>query len=73
MRKALVLSLAVASLAGCATWHDMDRSDKDATLGAAGGAVIGGVVGGPVGAAVGAGIGGYGGYHEGKEKERQGG
>lgn len=60
-----VVSVAVL-LGGCATWGEMDRSERGLAAGATGGAVIGGVVGGPLGAAVGAGIGGYAGHHEGK-------
>ncbi len=51
--------------AGCATWHDMDRSEKGTAVGATGGALAGAVVGGPVGAVVGAGVGGYAGHHQG--------
>ena len=58
------LALATA-LAGCATWHDMDRSEKGTAVGATGGAVAGALIGGPVGAAVGAGVGGYVGHHQG--------
>lgn len=58
-------AIALVSLcAGCATWHDMDRTEKGTAVGATGGAVAGAVVGGPIGAAVGAGIGGYAGHHE---------
>jgi hypothetical protein len=53
------------SLGGCATWNDMNRSEKGTAVGATGGAVVGAAVGGPVGAAVGAGIGGYTGHHQG--------
>jgi len=69
MRKTLAItSLALATLAtGCATWGEMDRPEKGATVGATGGAVAGAVVGGPIGAAVGAGIGGYAGHHEAKK------
>lgn len=58
-----VVSLAIL-LSGCATWNDMDRSERGLAVGATGGAVVGGVVGGPIGAAVGAGVGGYAGHHE---------
>jgi hypothetical protein len=51
--------------AGCATWHDMDRSEKGTAVGATGGALAGAVVAGPVGAVVGAGVGGYAGHHQG--------
>ncbi|HVO89354.1 MAG TPA: peptidoglycan-binding domain-containing protein [Casimicrobiaceae bacterium] len=58
-------ALAAASLlAGCATWHDMDRSEKGTAVGATGGAIVGAAVGGPIGAAVGAGVGGYTGHYE---------
>lgn len=53
-------------LGGCATWSEMDRSERGLAAGATGGAVIGGVLGGPLGAAVGAGVGGYAGHHESK-------
>jgi hypothetical protein len=60
-----VVALAVAStLAGCATWGNMDRQEKGATVGATGGAIVGAAVGGPVGAAVGAAAGGYAGHYE---------
>ena len=58
----------VTLLAGCATWNDMDRSEKGTATGATTGAVVGAVVGGPVGAAVGAGVGGYVGHHQGVGK-----
>ena len=58
--------IALVSLAtGCATWKEMDRSEKGTAVGATGGAVVGAAVGGPVGAAVGAGVGGYAGHHQG--------
>ena len=53
-----------AALAGCATWSNMDRQEKGATVGAGGGALIGAAVAGPVGALVGAGAGAYAGHHE---------
>jgi hypothetical protein len=56
-----------ASLAGCATWDQMDRSEKGTAVGATGGAVAGAAVAGPVGAAVGAGVGAYAGHHQGSE------
>lgn len=60
---AVALALATLS-AGCATWREMDRSEKGTAVGATGGAVVGAAVGGPVGAAVGAGVGGYVGHHQ---------
>jgi len=54
----------VSLLAGCATWHSMDRQEKGTATGAAGGALVGAAVGGPVGAVVGAGVGGYAGHYE---------
>lgn len=67
MRKTFVIALlALATLAGgCATWNEMDASERGLAVGATGGAVVGGIVGGPIGAAVGAGAGGYAGHHEG--------
>ena len=59
---ALVLLAALTS--GCATWNEMDRSEKGLAVGATGGAVVGGILGGPFGAAIGAGVGGYAGHHE---------
>jgi len=47
---------AIGALAGCSTWHNMDKTEGTA-LGGAGGAVAGAVVAGPVGAVVG-GVGG---------------
>lgn len=61
--KASAIAL-VSAFAGCATWHDMDRSERGTAAGATGGAIAGAVVGGPIGAAVGAGIGGYAGHYE---------
>jgi hypothetical protein len=58
-------AFAVAVSTGCATWNDMDRSEKGTAVGATGGAVVGGVLGGPIGAGIGAAAGGYGGYHQG--------
>src|SRR5512134_2378486 len=46
----------LAVLAGCSTWHRMDKTEGT-VAGGAGGAVAGAVVGGPVGAVVG-GVGG---------------
>jgi phage tail tape-measure protein len=61
--RAGALALA-ATLAGCATWSEMDRSEKGTTIGAGGGALAGAAVGGPVGALVGAGVGAYVGHHQ---------
>lgn len=55
----------VALSAGCATWNEMDRSERGTATGATGGALVGAAVGGPVGAAIGAGVGGYVGHHQG--------
>jgi uncharacterized protein YcfJ len=63
IRRSASVALAVL-VASCATWHDMDRSEKGTAVGAVGGGVIGAAVGGPVGAAVGAGAGGYAGHYE---------
>ncbi|HEY2817010.1 MAG TPA: peptidoglycan-binding domain-containing protein [Casimicrobiaceae bacterium] len=49
----------------CATWGEMDRSEKGTAVGATTGGVVGAAVGGPIGAAVGAGVGGYTGHYEG--------
>jgi len=64
IRKASAIAL-VSVCASCATWSEMDRSEKGTAVGATGGAVVGAVVGGPVGALVGAGAGGYAGHYEG--------
>ena len=64
IRRAGAVALVLVT-AGCATWHDMDRSEKGTAVGATGGALAGAVVGGPVGAVVGAGVGGYAGHHQG--------
>jgi len=68
MKRTVMVGLASITLlfGGCATWSDMDRSERGLAVGATGGAVVGGVLGGPIGAAVGAGVGGYAGHHEGK-------
>jgi phage tail tape-measure protein len=52
----------LVALAGCSTWHSMDKTEGT-VAGAAGGAVAGAVVGGPVGAVVG----GVGGAYAGNE------
>jgi hypothetical protein len=64
IRQASAVALATL-LAGCATWGEMERSEKGTAVGATGGAVVGAAVGGPVGALVGAGVGGYAGHHQG--------
>jgi hypothetical protein len=59
--------LALAALgSGCATWEEMDRSERGLAMGATGGAVVGGILGGPIGAAIGAAGGGYAGHHQAK-------
>ncbi|HYC46572.1 MAG TPA: YMGG-like glycine zipper-containing protein [Burkholderiales bacterium] len=68
MRKPLLaIALVAAASTGCATWNEMDRTEKGTAVGATGGAVVGGIIGGPIGAAVGAGVGGYAGHHEAKD------
>jgi len=52
----------LAALAGCSTWHSMDKTEGT-VAGGAGGAVAGAVVAGPVGAVVG-GVGGAYAGHE---------
>ena len=52
----------LAAVAGCSSWHRMDKTEG-AVAGGAGGAVAGAVVGGPVGAVVG----GVGGAYAGSE------
>ena len=64
VRRAGAITL-VSVCASCATWSEMDRSEKGTAVGATGGAVVGAAVGGPVGALVGAGAGGYAGHYEG--------
>ena len=64
IRRASVVA-AVSLCASCATWNEMDRSEKGTAVGGAGGALVGAAVGGPVGAVVGAGIGAYAGHYEG--------
>jgi len=64
IRRASTITL-VSVCASCATWSEMDRSEKGTAVGATGGGVVGAAVGGPVGALVGAGVGGYAGHHEG--------
>ncbi|HEY8132352.1 MAG TPA: peptidoglycan-binding domain-containing protein [Thermoanaerobaculia bacterium] len=54
--KSMTALVIVAALAGCETWHRMDKVEGTA-LGGASGAVAGAVVAGPVGAVVG-GVGG---------------
>ena len=60
--KGLTLLIIPVALAGCSTWHSMDKTEGT-VAGAAGGAVAGAVVGGPVGAVVG----GVGGAYAGNE------
>ena len=56
---------AMVAVAGCSTWHEMDRTEKGTAVGATGGALMGAAVGGPVGeVGVGAGVGGYAGHYE---------
>jgi hypothetical protein len=64
VRRVSVITL-VSVCASCATWNEMDRSEKGTAVGATGGAVVGAVVAGPVGALVGGGVGGYAGHYEG--------
>jgi hypothetical protein len=64
IRRASAVAL-VSLCAGCATWQEMDRSEKGTAVGATGGALAGAAIGGPVGAVVGAGVGGYAGHHQG--------
>jgi len=54
--KSATLLIILVALAGCSTWHSMDKTEGT-VAGGAGGAVAGAVVGGPVGAVVG-GVGG---------------
>src|SRR6266702_8802969 len=54
--KTMTAFAVLAALAGCSTWHSMDKTEGT-VAGAAGGAVAGAVVAGPVGAVVG-GVGG---------------
>jgi murein L,D-transpeptidase YcbB/YkuD len=60
--KSMTAFAIVAAVAGCSTWHRMDKTEGTA-LGAGGGAVAGAVVAGPVGAVVG-GVGGAYAGHE---------
>jgi hypothetical protein len=60
--KSGTLLIILVALAGCSTWHSMDKTEGT-VAGAAGGAVAGAVVGGPVGAVVG----GVGGAYAGNE------
>ena len=60
--KSGTLLITLVALAGCSTWHSMDKTEGT-VAGAAGGAVAGAVVGGPVGAVVG----GVGGAYAGNE------
>lgn len=62
----------VATVAGCATWSEMPRTEKGTAVGATGGALVGAAVGGPVGAVVGAGVGGYTGHYEAQNVGRNG-
>jgi hypothetical protein len=60
--KSATLSIILVALAGCSTWHSMDKTEGT-VAGGASGAVAGAVVGGPVGAVVG----GVGGAYAGNE------
>jgi len=64
VRRASAITL-VSVCAGCATWNEMDRSEKGTAVGATGGALVGAAVAGPVGALVGGGVGGVAGHYEG--------
>ena len=66
--KSMTAFAIVAAVAGCSTWHSMDKTEGTA-LGAGGGAIAGAVVAGPVGAVVG-GVGGAYAGHEVAGKER---
>ncbi len=66
--KSMTAFAIVAAVAGCSTWHSMDKTEGTA-LGAGGGAVAGAVVAGPVGAVVG-GVGGAYAGHEVAGKEQ---
>ncbi len=66
--KSMTAFAIVAAVAGCSTWHSMDKTEGTA-LGAGGGAVAGAVVAGPVGAVVGGVGGAYAGHEvDGKEQ-----
>ncbi len=66
--KSMTAFAIVAAVAGCSTWHSMDKTEGTA-LGAGGGAIAGAVVAGPVGAVVG-GVGGAYAGHEVAGKEQ---
>ncbi len=66
--KSMTAFAIVAAVAGCSTWHSMDKTEGTA-LGAGGGAVAGAIVAGPVGAVVG-GVGGAYAGHEVAGKEQ---
>jgi Putative peptidoglycan binding domain len=68
--KSITAFAIVAAVAGCSTWHTMDKTEGTA-LGGAGGAVAGAVVAGPVGAVVG-GVGGAYAGHEVAGKDQPG-
>ncbi len=68
--KSMTAFAIVAAVAGCSTWHRMDKAEGTA-LGGAGGAVAGAVVAGPVGAVVG-GVGGAYTGHEVAGKDQTG-
>jgi hypothetical protein len=66
--KSMTAFAIVAVVAGCSTWHSMDKTEGT-VAGGAGGAVAGAVVAGPVGAVVG-GVGGAYVGHETTGKEQ---
>lgn len=66
--QSLTAAAALAALAACSTWQQMDKTEG-AVAGGVGGAVAGAVVGGPVGAVVG-GVGGAYAGHEVAGKDR---
>jgi hypothetical protein len=66
--KSMTAFAVIAALAGCSSWHRMDKTEGT-VVGGAGGAAAGAVVGGPVGAVVG----GVGGAYVGHETSGKGG
>jgi hypothetical protein len=64
--KSMTAFASLVALAGCSSWHSMDKTEGT-VAGAAGGAVAGAVVAGPVGAVVG----GVGGAYVGNETTGQ--
>ena len=71
----MLVSLSLICLSGCSTWNKLDKTEKGAVIGTAGGATVGGATGGAGGALLGGAVGGVTGgvigHHVEKDDERE--